>query len=64
MHKVVTDEKQIGETFKKDGGNTQLDQVLNGNLAVLLDTLNYNLWHKRGEVGWNAGLASVLVHKR
>lgn len=48
VHEVVIDDKQIGEAFKNDGGNKQLDKRLGGNLAVVLETLNDNLWSAAG----------------
>ncbi|MCQ4320762.1 type I restriction-modification system endonuclease [Stutzerimonas stutzeri] len=44
VHEVVIDEKQIGEAFRNDGGSTRLDKMLGGNLGVVLEALNDNLW--------------------
>ena len=48
VHEVVIDKKQIGEAFKSDGGSTRLDKMLGGNLSVVLDALNDNLWAQTG----------------
>ncbi|WP_428480603.1 type I restriction-modification system endonuclease [Pseudomonas chlororaphis] len=48
VHEVVIDKKQIGEAFKSDGGSTRLDKMLGGNLGVVLDALNDNLWAQTG----------------
>ncbi len=44
VHEVVIDDKQIGEAFRNDGGSKQLDKRLGGQLAVVLEALNDNLW--------------------
>jgi type I restriction enzyme R subunit len=48
VHEVVIDEKQIGQAFRNDGGSTRLDKLLGGNLSVVLDALNDNLWVQTG----------------
>ncbi|QDD92061.1 type I restriction-modification system endonuclease [Pseudomonas oryzihabitans] len=48
VHEVVIDEKQIGEAFRNDGGSTRLDRLLGGNLSVVLEALNDNLWVQTG----------------
>ncbi|KTS75226.1 DEAD/DEAH box helicase [Pseudomonas oryzihabitans] len=48
VHEVVIDEKQIGEAFRNDGGSTRLDKLLGGNLSVVLEALNDNLWVQTG----------------
>lgn len=48
VHEVVIDDKQIGEAFKNDGGSRQLDKRLGGQLAVVLEVLNGNLWPEVG----------------
>lgn len=44
VHEVVIDEKQVNEAFKGDGGSKRLDKLLGGNLGVVLEALNDNLW--------------------
>ncbi|WP_349616817.1 type I restriction-modification system endonuclease [Azotobacter salinestris] len=44
VHEVVIDERQINEAFRNDGGSKRLDKLLDGNLAVVLEALNDNLW--------------------
>lgn len=44
VHEVVIDKKQIGEAFKNGAGSTRLDKMLGGNLGVVLDAPNENLW--------------------
>ncbi|TBW09687.1 type I restriction-modification system endonuclease [Azotobacter chroococcum subsp. isscasi] len=48
VHEVVIDDRQIGEAFKNDGGSRQLDKRLGGQLAVVLEALNGNLWPQVG----------------
>ena len=48
VHEVVIDDKQIGEAFRNDGGSKRLDKMLGGNLGVVLEALNDNLWPKVG----------------
>ena len=44
VHEVVIDEQQVNEAFKGDGGSKRLDKLLGGNLGVVLEALNDNLW--------------------
>lgn len=48
VHEVVIDDRQIGEAFRNDGGSRQLDKRLGGQLAVVLEALNDNLWPEVG----------------
>lgn len=48
VHEVVIDEKQINEAFRNDGGSKRLDKLLDGNLGVVLEALNDNLWPEVG----------------
>lgn len=48
VHEVVIDEKQVNKAFEADGGCRRLDRLLGGNLGVVLEELNGNLWSAAG----------------
>jgi len=48
VHEVVIDEKQVNKAFEADGGCRRLDKLLGGNLGVVLEELNGNLWSAAG----------------
>lgn len=48
VHEVVIDEKQVNKAFEADGGCRRLDRLLGGNLGVVLEELNGNLWSAVG----------------
>lgn len=48
VHEVVLDAQQVNDAFREDGGMRGLDRNLGGNLDVVLEALNDNLWSAAG----------------
>jgi type I restriction enzyme R subunit len=48
VHEVVIDPQQVNEAFKNDGGIKSLNRNLGGNLDLVLQALNDNLWPEVG----------------
>lgn len=48
VHEVVLDRDQLNEAFRDHGGLVLLDRNLEGNLNVVIDTLNDSLWTQVG----------------
>ena len=48
VHEVVIDPQQVNDAFRNDGGIKALDRNLGGNLDLVLQALNDNLWSAAG----------------
>lgn len=44
VHEVIIDPQQVNDAFRNDGGLKGLDRNLGGNLDLVLEALNDNLW--------------------
>ena len=44
VHEVIIDPQQVNDAFRNDGGLKGLNRNLGGNLDLVLDALNDNLW--------------------
>lgn len=48
VHEVIIDPQQVNDAFRNDGGLKGLNRNLGGNLDLVLDALNDNLWQSVG----------------